>query len=147
MIPESELNFSFEKLSRNELKECFKISKVDFKAFENLEFVNSYATKLSENADFVIGKTGNTIRCLIAYYANTPPLLYISHVYTSKECRRKGYFEQMLEMIIHNEAYQDFTRIRLEVRKDNSPAIAAYVKNKFNIISESETKYKMEREM
>lgn len=141
------ITFGFDKLSRDELISCFQGLTEDFKSFADTAFVESYATKLSVHADFVVGKSRGIICCLIAFYANNPPVIYISHVHTVKNCRKNGYLNRMLEMIVRNVAFSKFTNIRLEVRKENSPAISAYGKNGFRIIAESDTKFTMERRL
>lgn len=137
--------FGFEKLSDKELMEAFYSAKDDFVSFADRKFVETYASKLSANACFAVGRCSGVISSIIAFYANIPPAIFISHVHTRKEFRKKGYFNHLLEMIVECEDFKTFNSIRLEVRKDNPQAISAYIKKGFQIISESETKYTMER--
>lgn len=123
-----------ESLSETELKAFFYRTIDDFPLFKDKEFCNNYAHKLSTNAVFVVirGKDNNIVALMAVYY-NNPPLCYISHISVIPEYKRKGMFRMMLSMLERKALDAQCTYIRLEVRRDNIPAISAYTNSGFII--------------
>lgn len=71
------------------------------------------------------------IVAMIAAYLNNPPLCYISHVSVLDEYKRNGLFSRMLALLEKEAKLLNCSFIKLEVKENNAPAIAAYKKNGF----------------
>ena len=75
----------------------------------------------------------DNIIAMIAAYINNPPLCYISHVSVLDEYKRNSLFSQMLTFLENVAKHDNCTFIKLEVKENNAPAIAAYKKNGFEL--------------
>lgn len=119
-------------LSEIEVIEFFNKTISDFSSFREEDFKNNYARKLSSNASFVVIRDMNgNIVAMIAAYLNNPPLCYISHVSVLDEYKRNGLFSRMLTLLEKEAMLLNCSIIKLEVKENNAPAIAAYKKNGF----------------
>ena len=119
-------------LSELEVIEFFNRTISDFPSFRDEEFRIKYARKLSANASFVVMRNiKGDIVAMIAAYINKPPLCYISHVSVLDEYKRNGLFGKMLAFLENVAKHHNCSLIKLEVNKNNTPAIAAYKKNGF----------------
>lgn len=70
----------------------------------------------------------DNIVAMIAAYINKPPLCYISHVCVLDEYKRNSLFSRMLSFLENVAKHNNCSLIKLEVHKNNAPAIAAYKK-------------------
>lgn len=121
-----------ESLSEIEVIEFFSKTISDFPSFREEEFKEKYARKLSANASFVVMRDmNNNIAAMIAAYLNNPPLCYISHVSVLDEYKRNGLFSRMLVLLEKAAKQNNCSFIKLEVKENNTQAIAAYKKNGF----------------
>ena len=121
-------------LSELDLIEFFNKTISDFPSFREGEFKINYALKLSANASFVVMRDMNAnIVAMIAAYLNNPPLCYISHVSVLDEYKRNGLFSRMLALLEKEAKQLNCSFIKLEVKENNAPAIAAYKKNGFEV--------------
>ena len=121
-------------LSELEIIDFFNRTISDFPSFREEEFRFKYARKLSSNASFVVMRNiKGDIVAMIAAYINNPPLCYISHVSVLDEYKRNGLFGKMLAFLENVAKQHNCSLIKLEVKKNNAPAIAAYKKNGFVI--------------
>ena len=119
-------------LSELEIIDFFNRTISDFPSFREEEFRFKYARKLSSNASFVVMRNiKGDIVAMIAAYINNPPLCYISHVSVLDEYKRNGLFGQMLAFLENVAKQHNCSLIKLEVKKNNAPAIAAYKNNGF----------------
>lgn len=119
-------------LSELEVIEFFNKTISDFSSFREEDFKNNYARKLSSNASFVVIRDMNgNIVAMIAAYLNNPPLCYISHVSVLDEYKRNGLFSRMLTLLEKEAMLLNCSIIKLEVKENNAPAIAAYKKSGF----------------
>ena len=73
----------------------------------------------------------DNIVAMVAAYLNNPPLCYISHVSVLDEYKRNGLFSRMLALLDKEAKQLNCSFIKLEVKENNAPAIAAYKKNGF----------------
>lgn len=122
----------FVSLSELEVIEFFNKTISDFPSFREEEFKENYARKLSANASFVVLRDMNDNNvAMIAAYLNNPPLCYISHVSVLDEYKRNGLFSRMLALLEKKAKLLNCSFIKLEVKENNAPAIAAYKKNGF----------------
>lgn len=121
-------------LSEFEVIEFFNRTISDFPSFREEEFRIKYARKLSANASFVVMRNiKGDIVAMIAAYINKPPLCYISHVSVLDEYKRNSLFSRMLAFLEKIAKHDNCSIIKLEVKENNAPAIAAYKKNGFVI--------------
>lgn len=74
------------------------------------------------------------IVAMVAAYLNNPPLCYISHVSVLDGYKRKGLFGIMYALLEREAEHENCKYVRLEVKENNVPAIAAYEKNGFEKI-------------
>ena len=119
-------------LSELEVIEFFNRTISDFPSFRDEEFRIKYARKLSANASFVVMRNiKGDIVAMIAAYINKPPLCYISHVSVLDEYKRNSLFSRMLTFLENVAKHNNCSLIKLEVKQNNAPAIAAYKKNGF----------------
>lgn len=119
-------------LSELEVIEFFNKTISDFSSFREKDFKNNYARKLSSNTSFVVIRDMNgNIATMIAAYLNNPPLCYISHVSVLDEYKRNGLFSRMLTLLEKEAMLLNCSIIKLEVKENNAPAIAAYKKSGF----------------
>ena len=121
-------------LSEFEVIDFFNKTISDFPSFREEEFRIKYSRKLSAKASFVVMRNiKGDIVAMIAAYINNPPLCYISHVSVLDEYKRNSLFSQMLTFLENVAKHDNCTFIKLEVKENNAPAIAAYKKNGFVI--------------
>ena len=121
-------------LSEFEVIDFFNKTISDFPSFREEEFRIKYSHKLSAKASFVVMRNiKGDIVAMIAAYINNPPLCYISHVSVLDEYKRNGLFGKMLAFLENVAKHHNCSLIKLEVKKNNTPAIAAYKKNGFVI--------------
>ena len=122
----------FVSLSELEVIEFFNKTISDFPSFREGEFKDNYARKLSSKALFVVMRDMNAnIVAMIAAYLNNPPLCYISHVSVLDDYKRNSLFSRMLALLEKEAKQLNCSFIKLEVKENNAPAIAAYKKNGF----------------
>lgn len=129
---------SIQILSRNiakeELVRYFNKTKNDFTTFNDSSFVEEYANKLSDNASFVVcHNSTNQIIGVIAAYMNRPPICYISHVCVIDGYKRLGLYTKMMYKLEKDALENKCNKLCLEVRKDNTRAMNAYLKTGFVI--------------
>ena len=142
-----DLILEFELFKPDELETYLESSVCDFHSMEDKQFRSAYAEKLSKNAFFLVGRDSEgKIGCMTAFYANKAPTIFLTHVHTFDDYKRKGYCYKMLERIFQKYKDSSFNSIKLEVYKHNDNAVSAYSKFGFVISGENDTKYTMIRE-
>ncbi len=125
------------KLTTEEIIPFFRKTTNFFPELANDDYAISYANKLAQFAEFVVCINDGEIIGMIAYYINTLPTVYITHVCVLPKYQQKGLFKQMLAMVEQESRLREFTTIKLEVRKDNEPAIRAYENSNFIYCADS----------
>lgn len=129
----------YEKLEQEKVFILLEETKDDFPSAED-DFRKNFAKKLSEHASFItLNDESGMIVGVIAFYENRLPDAYISHVWVSKNYRRKGFCSSMLVYLHTHLKATGFKTIRLEVHKENLPALTTYSKEGYKVISESGT--------
>lgn len=138
------LELRYERMNPEEVTDYLKTCSDTFTSLTNPNFLKNYGHKLAMNADFIIGRnSGGDIGCIVAYYANQKPNIFLSHVHTISAYRGNGYLKRMLDLLIARNRNNGFDTIKLEVNKDNDVAIQAYKKLGFTIEEEKDQKFEM----
>lgn len=134
------MTIAIEQLSLPELKSFLREQAQDaFPSLKDEDKLNVLAEKWQSHAEFCTCRLDNRLVGMIAFYANDSEtgLAYIPHVYVSPFHRREGLFSKMLKLIEESITTRGFTKIKLEVDKNNLNAQAVYQKNGFSIIGET----------
>lgn len=134
------MTIAIEQLSLSELKSFLREQAQDaFPSLRDEDKLNVLAEKWQSHAEFCTCRLDNRLVGMIAFYANDSEtgLAYIPHVYVSPFHRREGLFSKMLKLIEESITTRGFTKIKLEVDKNNLNAQAVYQKNGFSIIGET----------
>lgn len=134
------MTIAIEQLSLPELKSFLREQAQDaFPSLRDEDKLNVLAEKWQSHAEFCTCRLDNRLVGMIAFYANDSEtgLAYIPHVYVSPFHRREGLFSKMLKLIEESITTRGFTKIKLEVDKNNLNAQAVYQKNGFSIIGET----------
>lgn len=136
--------FRFVRLDKDIILCFFESNRAVFPEFEDKIRTEQYAEKLSEKAWFVICQNKEQeIIGMIAFYMNMPPECYLTFVCVNVQYTKRGIMSQMLNHIEKLAQSRRFTRIKLEVKRENHTAIAAYEKKGFVMVAESERGYYM----
>ncbi len=139
-----QLKYLFTTLNKNAVSDFFDSNRAIFPEFEDKVKTEQYAEKLSEKAEFVICQNDKQeIIGMIAFYMNMPPECYLTFVCVNAQYTKRGIMSQMLNHIEKLAQSRRFTRIKLEVKRENHTAIAAYEKNGFEKIEETAHSYYM----
>lgn len=142
-----DFSIQMESLSECDVSKHLESTKDDF-CSRSMVFIQSYSKKLSHYAFFVTTRTDdNRIVGVIAFYANTLPEAFISHVWVSPEERGMGICGKMIQYINDFCFSKGFSYISLDVRCDNLSAIKSYEKNGFNIVASNDNKHRMTRKL
>jgi ribosomal protein S18 acetylase RimI-like enzyme len=133
----SNITCQLEQISLEELTAYMRFQADE--SFPSLKAENklqTFASKLHDNADFCVSRDNGEMVGMIAYYANGQgaDFAYIPHVYVSPEYRKMKLFATMLNRVELDVRQKGFTEIRLEVSKDNTIAQSAYSRNGFSPI-------------
>lgn len=138
-----------ERLTYNEVLNFLLITYEDFPDLKDRSIIEDRAQKLSSFASFITCRTDDgSILGMIAFYANCPPLCYITHVSVMKFARHLGLFKRMFNKLKIETENRNFTMMRLEVQKDNMIAQICYQNSGFNIIhKESNNSVIMEKNL
>lgn len=134
------MTIAIEQLSLPELKSFLREQAQDaFPSLRDEDKLNVLAEKWQSHAEFCTCRLDNRLVGMVAFYANDSEtgLAYIPHVYVSPFHRREGLFSKMLKLIEESITTRGFTKIKLEVDKNNLNAQAVYQKNGFSIIGET----------
>ena len=138
------MTISIEHLSLHELKEYLYEQAIDaFPALQDKNILNMIAEKWSFHAEICTCRDeSQRLVGMIAFYANQPEtgVAYIPHVYVSDCVRGKGIFSEMLEVVKSYIRKKNFSSIRLEVKKENKRAFAAYIKKGFVVERDNDIK-------
>lgn len=131
------MSYHIEKLSGIELTGYF--DKVGI--YPEKTILEERVRKLLDNAAFVTARNEQGYLVgIIAYYMNQPPLCYLTHASTVAEYRRQGIATKMLERLEKETIMRGFSLLKLEVHKENAPALNTYLKFGFHISYESPNK-------
>lgn len=132
------MNITIEQLQLSEL-EVFLREQADdaFPSLKDEQRRHALAEKWHTYADFCTCRDdGNRLVGMIAFYANQPNgcEAYVTHVYISSLQRGKGIFAQMLDHVKASVKHRKYSKMRLEVEKDNVRAQRAYMKAGFQFL-------------
>jgi len=131
------MTITIEQLQLDELKAFLRVQADDaFPGLKDQNRLNVLAEKWHKYAEFCTCRDeGGQLVGMIAFYANQPlgGVIYIPHVYVSKNYRGKGAFTYMFVQIKQYATNKGFSLIRLEVQKDNIKAQRSYLNNGFQI--------------
>lgn len=95
--------------------------------FPNPRVLQERIKKLSSKATFVVMRLSDSTPIgIIAYYMNTKPLCYITHVSVLQNYRRQGIFSELFHRLEQEVIASGFSTIQLEVLKQNEVAIMSY---------------------
>lgn len=110
--------------------------------------LDAYARRLSANAFFVLVKDdAGTNKAFAAYYLNQDGCFaYIPEIWVADDCQRMGLGHKMLRQLV-NLVPDYVTAIRLEVRKNNRKAYRFYLKEKFKVLEDRDTKVLLEKKL
>lgn len=134
-IDNSDITTKIEQLTYNEVLNFLLMTYEDFSDLKDRSIIEDRAQKLSSFASFITCRTDDgNILGMIAFYANCPPLAYITHVSVMKSVRHLGLFKRMFNKLKIETKNRNFTTMRLEVLKDNLIAQICYQNSGFNII-------------
>lgn len=129
------MKIEIELLSLEELREyMFEMSQDAFFEFRDEKIFNEYSLKLCENAMFCVAREYDKIVGMIAFYANgkgEEGVCYIPLVYVSPRARKLGLFSDMLIKTKEYARSLEYTKIKLEVNRDNFIAKIAYMNKGF----------------
>ncbi|GLI08713.1 hypothetical protein YDYSG_47450 [Paenibacillus tyrfis] len=97
----------------------------------------TYASKLADHACVFVTKDSNAISGVVIFYANdlVSKVAYLSHIAVSVEYQNMGIGSLLLQLSCLLSKGYGMTKIKLEVDKVNSKAIAYYEKHGFTIVS------------
>jgi ribosomal protein S18 acetylase RimI-like enzyme len=100
--------------------------------------IKEYATKIFDKAiTFEAWDLKDLIGLIAVYLNNDTKIAFITNVSVVGEYKGFGIAGELLKMCINHTEFNSFKEIRLEVNKDNFPAINFYKKHKF---TQTETK-------
>lgn len=106
--------------------------------------IQQYAEKLSSCAKFVYFSHNEIIEAYTVVYPNVEDhFLYIPLIWVNKSLARRGLASKMLRFLNYYANIIGCTEIRLEVVKDNTPALNLYLNNNFRPIEDRGQKYLM----
>lgn len=107
--------------------------------------LDDYLAKLGKHAEFLIHYSEGQIAGLVAFYCTdkASKTAFITLVLTSPSARGKKVASGLIDGVLANTRERGFRQCGLEVRKDNSAAIALYQKKGFRISSETDSSYLM----
>ena len=138
------MNFINTTLNYEECRYLLKsLDLVFYNALSSYIDIDNYIYKLSTHACFFLLSVNKDTVGGIAYYLNKDNMeIYISYLCVSKGCRKNGYGDTLLSAFCE---YADNLKmaVRLEVRKNNVPAIHLYEKHGFIAFSQTENKQYM----
>ena len=107
-----------------------------FPSLKDEQHLHSLAEKWHTYAEFCTCRDGDKLVGMIAFYANQPDggEAYIPHVYISSIQRGRGIFSKMLDSVTASVKHKKYSKMRLEVDKDNTSAQRAYLKVGFQFL-------------
>lgn len=106
--------------------------------------IEEYASKLANNASFIVCSEKGSVVGFVAYYINLDGrFAYIPQIWVSDDHQRQGIGSSMIEELIRNSPIE-IQYIRLEVRRSNNKAFAFYLKSNYHVIEEYNGKCLME---
>ena len=90
--------------------------------------LDDYSEKLKNNAKFITINNDEGVIGFVAYYINSPDKIqaYISQIAVINRFRSKGIGKKLIEYVIDDIRNTGFKQIKLEVDKENKPAIQLY---------------------
>lgn len=104
--------------------------------------LNQYAAKLITKATiYELWDAGSLIGIIASYYNPIEKIIFIPYICVSRTGHGAGLFSFFLSQIKGVEA------IFLEVRKNNKRAISFYEKFDFHVVSQSEDKFLLKKEL
>lgn len=120
------MNFTVAK-TYDEVLKAFSALKDAFFSFEGS--IEAFAEKIYKNGICMVCSTDCTLG-LIAFYANNKDsgTAYITSLLVNENQRGKGIASALVKKAEELSVSKGFTRMKLEVRKDNLPAISLYKK-------------------
>lgn len=110
--------------------------------------LNDYVFKLLNNAT-IITYTENSLMAFVAFYCNDEKNedAYLSLILVDDILKGKGIGKSLLKTSINILEEKGFKNFRLEVLKNNKPALKLYKSFDFTIVAESDHFYKMLKEL
>ena len=129
------MTFQIERLEFQELCAFLRLQAKDsFPDLKNEERLKMLAEKWSTYAECCTCRDEDgALTGMIAFYANDAEadFAFISHVYVSPDYRKEGLFARLFEKVENYVNVKGYSQIKLEVAKDNTIAISAYLKKGF----------------
>lgn len=94
--------------------------------------IKEYAVKIFEKAiTFEAWDKHDLIGLIAAYFNSETKKAFITNVSVVSEYKGLGIAGKLLEMCVNHADFNGYSEIRLEVNKDNFPAVNFYKKHKF----------------
>lgn len=92
-----------------------------------------YLEKIANQAELLIQRSESAILGFVYFYCNDPEkkFSYITLIVTALSSRGSGVASALVEEILNISKARGFKACRLEVRKDNAPAIKLYERKGF----------------
>lgn len=108
--------------------------------------VEEYIEKIQSRAEVLCHYVEGSLAGLVAFYCNDQKrkMAFITLVVTSPERRGKRLAMTMVRHVLWLAKSRGFASCRLEVRKDNTAALALYTKIGFAITNETDGRYVMD---
>jgi sugar O-acyltransferase (sialic acid O-acetyltransferase NeuD family) len=130
------------KLTSQQIQQLLLASVSDFPEYIDSEERLQYSDKWSKYAEFVLCYNSNgDIIGSICSYMNTYPTCYITYVSVMQSYKRNGVFRILENALIAEAQRRGFTKVTLEVSKDNIAAIAVYNKLGYKYTYDSPRKH------
>ena len=109
--------------------------------------INEYSKKIFDNAKRFEAWYGDSLAGLAALYINENDFLYLTNISVNKDFTGRKIASTLLEQCIVFARKQKAELIRLEVEKQNIPAIRLYEKFNFRVVETSAGAQFMERKL
>lgn len=142
MIKLDQVNIQVEKLSSDQLWIYFNNAKI----FSDITLQEERINKLSAMASFITIRHNRQIIALVGFYMNKKPLCYITHLSVLPLYKRQGLATEMFNFLERQAKNKGFNIVKLEVAKNNFPALKLYNNLGYIILTDSERgNYYMEK--
>lgn len=134
----------------DEILNAYNVLKDTFPDLSQRVNINEYFKKISTNGNTYVINENNQTCAIACIYINdfTSKTSYITLIGVHKDCRRHGYAQILLDYCISESKNSGMNFIKLEVNKNNYPAIKLYRKNNFEVVDDtSQSSYYMIKEL
>jgi ribosomal-protein-alanine N-acetyltransferase len=141
------LEFKINTVSHNDLLKFYLDNDNSFSpSLSEQVNIADYVKKIKDNATTFEVWDNNIVGLIAGYFNDTEgKKAYITSVIISPNYQGRGIASRLLREVIDYACKNNFVSIGLEVQQSNEKALSIYKKFNFKIISQNQTKLKMER--